>query len=189
MFSLFHGCKHHLNQYLKRLTRLFYHWGTLATFKRCPPPSGPGTALCKVSPWGAVSSKLPPPPPGCGSFSTRKQGSYPAPFRRGAWQLIFFCRIHVCNLHFHVGIPLRPVLNPPAVQTGWLIKGILFVKQYLTPRPPHHLLLSLPFSSNICSLFILTHPLFPSLWFSALGLSQELFFGTTTENILWSPCI
>lgn len=72
------------------------------------------------------------------------------------WQLIFFCRIRVCNPHFHVGIPLRPVLNTPAVQTRWLIKGILFVKQSLTP-PHHHLILSLPLSCTQ-NHFILTHP-------------------------------
>lgn len=32
-------------------------------------------------------------------------------------------------LHFHVEIPLRLDLSGPAVQTEWLIKGILFVKQ------------------------------------------------------------
>lgn len=149
----------HLNQYLTRLTGLFFNTEGHLLPSNAAPPSGPGTALCKVRPWRAVSSKLTPPPPpdGCGSLSTRKQGPYPAPFCRGVWQLIFFCTIRVCNPHFHVGIPLRPVLNPPAVQTGWLIKGILFVKQSLT-TPPLSLMPSFTLSS-----FLVQHsqPLLP----------------------------
>lgn len=98
-----------------------------------PPPS-PGLRplywLVAASVLGEPCKAAPPPnPPVRGSLTTRKRGPSPAPLGCGVWQLIFFRRTCVCNRHFHVGIPLRAVLNAPAVQTGWLIKGILFVKQ------------------------------------------------------------
>lgn len=174
MLSLFQRCEHrgpHIS--IPKSVPDPSHWAFTTEVLRCA-RSVLGEP-CQASP----------PPPICGLLNTRKQGPYPAPFRCGVWQLIFFCRIRVGNLHFHVGIPLRPVLNPPAVQTGWLIKGILFVKQSLTSLSPSpslslscHLFPSLPFTSSICTLFILAHP----LWVSPPGPSKELFFGKTTEK-------
>lgn len=98
------------------------------------------------------------------------------------WQLIFFCRIRVCNPHFHVGIPLRPVLNTPAVQTRWLIKGILFVKQSLTPPPILYSLFLCPALKTTSSSLILTISLSPYSWRSPLSHSKWLFFTKTTEK-------
>lgn len=160
MFSLFHRCKHRGPQ--------------ISIPKSVPDPSHrtftTGVLRCARSVLGEPCQASHPIIRSL--LSTRKQGPYPAPFRCGVWQLIFFCKIRVSNPHFHVGIWLRPVMNPPAVQTGWLIKGILFVKESLTSFTPSpslslscHLLLSFPFSSNIHTLFILTHPLsFFSSW-------------------------
>lgn len=103
-------------------------------------------------------------------LSTRKQGPSPAPLACNIWQLIFFCRICGCNPHFQVGIPLQPASSGPAVQTQWLIKGILFVKQSPT-FPAHSLSLSLSSSlirtgSFIAALhlFVLVLRLVVQLW-------------------------
>lgn len=48
----------HLNQYLTPLTGRFATEGRLLP-SNAAPPSGPGIALCEVSPRGAVSSKPP----------------------------------------------------------------------------------------------------------------------------------
>lgn len=111
--------------------------------------------LCLVQ-LQSLGSCVKQPPLAHGSLITRKQGTFPAPFGCSVWQLIFFCRIRVCNPHFHVRIPLRPVLSSPAVQTGWLIKGILFVKQSST-------FLSLPLSYSLSFFIIITYSHSPFL--------------------------
>lgn len=158
MLSLFQRCKHRVPHIsIPKSVPDPSHWAFTTEVLRC-------ARSVLGEPCQAI------PPPICGLLNTRKQGPYPAPFRCGVWQLIFFCRICVGNLHFHVGIPLRPVLNPPAVQTGWLIKGILFVKQSLTSLSLSFILPLLP-SLSLSSFHIQhLHPLHPRS--SSLGFSS-----------------
>lgn len=134
-----------------------------------PPPAAPLCCLALLQSLGSHVKQV------HSSLTTRKRGPSPAPHGCNFWQLIFFCRIYVCNPHFHVGIPLRPVLRRPAVQTGWLIKGILFVKQSPTSFPllPSHILS--PSILHARSLFIITHPHSLYHWFSPLRLPVLLW--------------
>lgn len=136
----------------------------------CPLASFCRPMCCSEQPLSS-GSRVKQIPPVLVSLTTRKQGTSFAPLGCNIWQLIFFCQIHVCNPHFHKGILLRPVLRGPAVQTRWLIKGILFVKQSPTSLSCHPKL-SLPPSSTLSS-SLLIFSLF-SLWPSPIELPVQL---------------
>lgn len=156
---------------------------------------GPCTAPSSPCPRGAMLSNPPTPPPTATtpvlvSLTTRKQGPSFAPLGCNTWQLIFFCRIHVCNPHFHGRIPLRPVLRGPAVQTRWLIKGIMFVKQSPTSLLPSQ---TLPFLHPPLHLhhysFSLSGPRPLNSQCSFGQPRQVLVCSKTAEQNLWSQCI